>query len=161
MFSRFVRIFVLAVILVTVPAAFLFYPAKNADHIGGDAFAVDQGGIDSEHWREPVAPHAEGGFGQHVVIEDEEQRDAPPKEEPWVADQSEPGSEQVSGGSPPEEGNGDAHVPASGGEKPAHHEGDEDKPVSSGGGGTGGWLDAVADTHGKIIMPEMGNATAK
>lgn len=169
--SRFTRLLLLAVLLVTIPAAVIFYPSSDTEI---ESPYVDAGGIDSPHWRDPVAPTAEGGFGHKVVFEDEEQRDAEapvaqekevdPKEQ-WAADTSEPGSEhaqQLSGGKPPSENDGD--VPNSGGVMPEK----EGEVVTPGSGGvkpseTERWLDTLAspDVHGATVMPEMGNATAK
>ncbi|GMK53512.1 hypothetical protein CspeluHIS016_0100980 [Cutaneotrichosporon spelunceum] len=55
---RFARIFLVALILVTVPTAFLFYPSSS-NEASADSNSLEQGGIDSDHWRAPVPPQGE------------------------------------------------------------------------------------------------------
>lgn len=56
------RIFLLAAVLVFGITLYLFYPSDHfrSPHSPADAYdEYEAGGIDSEHWREPVVPHLE------------------------------------------------------------------------------------------------------
>ncbi|BEJ14186.1 hypothetical protein CspHIS471_0313600 [Cutaneotrichosporon sp. HIS471] len=127
--SRFARIFLVALILVTVPTAFIFYPASS--HKEGEVTdKLDKGGIDSAHWRDPVVPDM-GDFSA--------------------------GRENDAGKAVVDKENvaGDTGSAAEGNQG---KEGKEDK------GGKKGSLEYSVPQDvisGAVIMPHLGNATAK
>lgn len=127
--SRFARIFLLALVLVTVPTAFIFYPS-SPDKASGEV-ALEQGGVDSEHWREPVPPPPPEAGGKMAQEEMDE-------EHTWT------------------DGAALAAVDNNVG-------GDTGAAAPEGGKAAGGAeysvpLDVVS---GAVIMPHLGNATAK
>lgn len=128
---RFARIFLLALVLVTVPTAFIFYPS-SPDKESGEV-SLEKGGIDSEHWREPVPPPSQGGM---AAEEDDEERawaDGAGKAADTVLDK-----DNVAGDT-----GALAKEPEKAAEKGAEYSVPQDV------------------IWGAVIMPHLGNATAK
>lgn len=169
MFSvpRVARLFLIITALLAIPSLYLFYPGPRPAAL--QKFGWDVGGIDGEHFRTPSeileanAPQqhhdGHGGEGHQktpeeaaVEIEDEEQR-------ALIDGES---VNHGSGGEVPEhvgEG-GDSKGSAGGGEVDFDHE--QHRKVS---GGQVEEAHAVgehgSEEFGKVIMPHLGNATAK
>jgi hypothetical protein len=135
---RFARIFLLALVLVTVPTAFIFYPS-SPDKASGEV-SLEKGGIDSEHWREPVPPPQQGAQG--TAEEDDEERawaDGAGK----AVDSSVLDKENVAGDT-----GALAKEPEKGAEPKGAEKGTEYSVPQ----------DVIS---GAVIMPHLGNATAK
>lgn len=163
--SRFARIFLVALVIVTIPTAFLFYPSKPDTNDG--EISLEKGGIDSEHWRAPLPPP------QRVEEEDEEARGwDQPGQDPAPAPVVEEGSggkewkgpnDNVAGdtGAAWEAEHGGAGA-GSGGAQPQLISAEEGVDVRKGSGGAGGFESVAQDVmSGGVIMPHLGNATAK
>jgi hypothetical protein len=147
---RFARVFVLALTLVTVPSLYFFYPGPaNPDHIQS---SLDKGGIDSDHIREPVVPHlaypdhnnqnAQDGHDHQQNHQQVQQGNG----RPVFEDEAARDDEEIEGGT-----NGD-HVDVDDAE-------DDDYADVA---GPAAVTETLADNAiGKVIMPKLGNATAK
>lgn len=158
MFSvpRVARLFLILTALLAIPSLYLFYPGPRPAAL--QKFGWDVGGIDGEHFRTPSEIlEANANMDRTpeqaaVEIEDEEQR---------ALQDAEGGGHQGSGGEAPS-GGADAdeqRLGSGGGGGPADDSFDHDKHRKVSGGG------AVAEEHdselGSVIMPHLGNATAK
>lgn len=147
---RFARVFVLALTLVTVPSLYFFYPGPaNPDHIQS---SLDKGGIDSDHIREPVVPHlaypdhnnqnAQDGHDHQQNHQQVQQGNG----RPVFEDEAARDDEEI------ESGANDDHVDVDDAE-------DDDYADVA---GPAAVTETLADNAiGKVIMPKLGNATAK
>lgn len=160
MFSvpRVARLFLILTALLAIPSLYLFYPGPRPAAL--QKFGWDVGGIDGAHYREPAEIVAAQQQQQQkspeqaaVEIEDEEQR--------ALGDAA--AVNHGSGGEAPAEGQGDAaRVGSGGGGGPADSfDQDSHRKVSGGEGETHGVAHEHADELGSVIMPHLGNATAK
>lgn len=165
MFSvpRVARLFLILTALLAIPSLYLFYPGPRPAAL--QKFGWDVGGIDGEHFRTP-AEILEANSNQQdhqvtpeqaaVEIEDEEQR-------ALIDGES---VNHGSGGAAPEhvgESGGDVRKGSGGGGGPADDSFDHEKHREVSGGkeeqhamGAHG-----GEEIGKVIMPHLGNATAK
>jgi hypothetical protein len=145
---RFARLLLVALLIVTIPSIYFFYPGANAPshHISD---GLDAGGIDSEHVR-PKAP---------AVVEDEEERDWEWGSEKAM-EMNKVGSDSAT---TPVETDSKAEETTETTGTTAHHrlpankdetETDKDKSTLSP-------TALVTDMLGGVIMPKLGNATAK
>ena len=63
--SRFARLFILITIAIIVPTLYLLYPNQPSPPSPGDeVHEYEAGGIDSPHWRRPLAPDFEREAGR-------------------------------------------------------------------------------------------------
>lgn len=142
---RFARLFLLAAAVITLPTLYLFYP-----HEFSPSSDIDAGGIDQEHFREPVPQHVPDRGKHHV--EDEEPRnnweavvfdaadgnkDSTTTQDGAAADKPKPPTTPAD---PPRKAHGNKNAAA------AKAPGSDISKDTLGGG---------------VIMPHLGNATAK
>ncbi|KAL1408305.1 hypothetical protein Q8F55_005111 [Vanrija albida] len=124
---RFARLFLVAAAVITIPTLYLFYPHE----FSLSSSDIDAGGIDQEHYREPVPQHVP----PKPHLEDEEVRNV-------VFDSGDKDATPPPGQQPPTE-----PVKAHG-----HKQAAPDKPA--------GDISNDVLT-GQVIMPHLGNETAK
>lgn len=164
---RFARMFIIVLAVVTIPALIFFYHNQPPDEYDIASDMLDKGGIDSEHWREPQDPVAPGAghakFGDAPVFEDEEVRAAQPVKM---------GDSAVGGGKVQDDVKADGANTAHAGDapEPAKPPPPVDAvapaapvapPPSAGGEADSLDIPGADVIGGGVIMPHLGNATAK
>lgn len=163
--SRFARIFLVALVIVTIPTAFLFYPSKP-DTSDGE-ISLEKGGIDSEHWRDPLPPpprfeeedEEARGWGQ-AAQDPARKVEGEGSEKEWKGPAENVAGDTGAGWRADHDGAG----AGSGGAQPQLVSADEGVDSKKGSGvGSGVGLEGVAQDvmSGGVIMPHLGNATAK
>lgn len=165
MFSvpRVARLFLIITALLAIPSLYLFYPGPRPAAL--QKFGWDVGGIDGDHFRTPSEILAANAPQQHhqghektpeeaaVEIEDEEQR-------ALIDGES---VNHGSGGEVPEHVGEGGDSKGSGGGAEVDFDHDKHRKVSGGEGevASGGHVGEHGSEFGKVIMPHLGNATAK
>lgn len=151
---RVIRVALAATALILLPTLYILYPSSHSDYrppSPSDPIRVDAGGIDSDHWRDPIVPDPAYGGEQDISHALDSDNDGG-----WEKEEVRQWGEEfvVGGGRGGVEGEMMKHgvdPVASGYDADQSHS--ENKGTSAAGGG-----ERLGDG---VIMPKLGNATAK